>query len=392
MKTVVLKFGGSSVSDNVKLNIVVEKIKEFAQNNRVVVVVSAQGKTTDNLLKEARELSNIPNERELDVLLSCGEQISIAKLSILLNRLEIPAISLTGWQAGIMTNNTNQDAIIEYIDAERINRELESGKVVIVAGFQGINENADITTLGRGGSDTTAVAIAAKLQADHCYIFSDVDGVYTTDPNKVQLAKKIDSISYKEMLDIADEGAKVLHNRCVEIGEKYNVPIVAKSTFYKGEGTTINNKIEGVLVKNIVKNDKLIYVNARCENYSAEKLNNIYGCMIENEITIKNLVNNSEKDLNISFTIVNDKFTKFANVIEEFIPELKCSYKEISRISIIGNGIMSNNIVQENIKNILKEFKLDVLSIETSESKISLMFREIVSDEIVKELHKTLIN
>lgn len=222
MDTIVLKFGGSSVADNIKLNVVAEKIKEFYdKNNKIVVVVSAQGKTTDNLIKEALSLCSVPNERELDVLLSSGEQMSMAKLSILLNRLEMPAISLTGWQAGIFTNNTNQDAIIEDIDTSRIEKELKSGKIVIVAGFQGINDNMDITTLGRGGSDTTAVAIAAKLHANKCYIFSDVDGVYTADPKQTKIAKKIDSLSYTEMLDIADEGAKVLHNRCVEVGEKF---------------------------------------------------------------------------------------------------------------------------------------------------------------------------
>ena len=166
MDTVVLKFGGSSVADNIKLNVVAEKIKSFyEENKKVVVVVSAQGKTTDGLIKEAMSLSSVPNERELDVLLSTGEQISMAKVAILLNRLGMPAISLTGWQAGIYTNNTNQDAIIEDIDTSRIEKELEQGKIVIVAGFQGINPNMDITTLGRGGSDTTAVALAAKLKA-----------------------------------------------------------------------------------------------------------------------------------------------------------------------------------------------------------------------------------
>ena len=232
MDTVVLKFGGSSVADNIKLNVVAEKIKSFYdENKKVVVVVSAQGKTTDGLIKEAMSLSSVPNERELDVLLSTGEQISMAKVAILLNRLGIPAISLTGWQAGIYTNNTNQDAIIEDIDTSRIEKELEQGKIVIVAGFQGINSNMDITTLGRGGSDTTAVALAAKLKASKCYIFSDVDGVYTADPRQTKVARKINTISYTEMLDIADEGAKVLHNRCVEVGEKFNVPIISKSTF-----------------------------------------------------------------------------------------------------------------------------------------------------------------
>ena len=238
MDTVVLKFGGSSVADNIKLNIVAEKIKEFYdENKRIVIVVSAQGKTTDELIKEAMSLSSVPNERELDVLLSSGEQMSMAKLSILLNRLGMKAISLTGWQAGIFTNNTNQDAIIEDIDTSRIEKELNNGNIVIVAGFQGINRNMDITTLGRGGSDTTAVAIAAKIKANHCYIFSDVDGVYSADPKKTKVAKKIDAISYSEMLDIADEGAKVLHNRCVELGERFNIPIVAKSTFIDNSGT-----------------------------------------------------------------------------------------------------------------------------------------------------------
>ena len=191
MDTIVMKFGGSSVADNIRLNLVAEKIIElYNENNNIVVVVSAQGKTTDNLIKEAGELSSRPSDREMDMLLSSGEQITIAKLSILLNRLGYKSISLTGWQAGICTNKTNQDAIIETINTDRINKELNDRKIVVIAGFQGINENSDITTLGRGGSDTTAVAVAAALKAKHCYIFSDVDGIYTTDPNKVKVAKK----------------------------------------------------------------------------------------------------------------------------------------------------------------------------------------------------------
>lgn len=393
MDTVVLKFGGSSVADNIKLNLVADKIKDFYNNKtRVVAVVSAQGKTTDNLIKEARTLSSMPNERELDVLLSTGEQISMAKLSILLNRDSIPTISLTGWQAGIKTNNTNQDAIIEDIDTKRIEQELESGKVVIVAGFQGINEKGDITTLGRGGSDTTAVAIAAKIKADHCYIFSDVDGVYTTDPNQVKIARKINSLSYQEMLDIADEGAKVLHNRCVEVGEKFGVPIVAKSTFNPGVGTEINDKpIEGTVVKNIVKNDKLIYVHGKSLEYGSQNFNEIYNKFVLNEIGVKNLINNSEKFLDISFTISKDKFNKFANLIETELPDFECTYKDITRISIIGNGIMSDNSVLKNVMKVLDDEKVDVLSMEMAESKISIMFKEIISNDILQKLHELLI-
>lgn len=394
MDTVVLKFGGSSVADNIKLNIVAKKIKKFYdENKKVVVVVSAQGKTTDSLIKEAMSLSSVPNERELDVLLSSGEQMSMAKLSILLNRIGIDAISLTGWQAGILTNTTNQDAIIEDIDVSRIKKELNAGKIVIVAGFQGINRNMDITTLGRGGSDTTAVALAAKLNASHCYIFSDVDGVYTTDPRKTKIAKKIDTISYTEMLDIADEGAKVLHNRCVEVGEKFNIPIVAKSTFNENSGTLINNKIETGLVKNIVKNDNLQYVHITSNSeYSTNIFNQIYNSFIENELGVKNLVNSSEKTIDISFTIPKAKFNKLATLLEEKWNELNATYKDITKVSVIGNGIMSNNLILNRTMRIIEEFKLDIISMEINETKISIIFKEIVLDKFIEKLHKALIS
>lgn len=392
MDTIVLKFGGSSVADNIKLNVVAEKIKKFyEQKNRIVVVVSAQGKTTDGLIKEALSLSSVPKDRELDVLLSSGEQISMAKLAILLNRLEIPAISLTGWQAGIYTNDTNQDAVIEDIDTKRIVRELDEGKIVIVAGFQGINEKMDITTLGRGGSDTTAVAIAAKLKASKCYIFSDVDGVYTTDPKQTKLAKKIDTISYTEMLDIADEGAKVLHNRCVEIGEKFNVPIIAKSTFIENIGTTINNKIEGGYVKNIVKNDNIRYINLQLKDYTLEKFYHIYQLFIDNELNVKNLINNSKNDLDISFIIPIAKFTKLATILEEKFPEAKTTFSDITRLSIIGNGIMSNNNVLNKTMQVISKYKLDIINMEINEAKFSLMFKNIISNEVLEELHKILL-
>ena len=394
MDTVVLKFGGSSVADNIKLNIVAKKIKKFYdENKKVVVVVSAQGKTTDSLIKEAMSLSSMPNERELDVLLSSGEQMSMAKLSILLNRIGIESISLTGWQAGILTNTTNQDAIIEDIDISRIEKELNAGKIVIVAGFQGINRNMDITTLGRGGSDTTAVALAAKLNASHCYIFSDVDGVYTTDPRKTKIAKKIDTISYTEMLDIADEGAKVLHNRCVEVGEKFNIPIVAKSTFNENSGTLINNKIETGLVKNIVKNDNLQYVHITSNSeYSTNKFNQIYNSFIENELGVKNLVNSSEKTIDISFTIPKTKFNKLATLLEEKWKELNATYKDITKVSVIGNGIMSNNLILNRTMRIIEEFKLDIISMEINETKIAIIFKEIVLDKFIEKLHKALIS
>lgn len=312
----VLKFGGSSVADNEKLELVAKRItKIYDKGNRVVVVLSAQGKTTDKLIKEAKELSNdIPN-RELDALLSCGEQMSTAKLSILLNYMGYPSISLTGWQAGILTNNNNQNANIIKIDTSRILKELNEEKIVIITGFQGIDENLDITTLGRGGSDTTAVALAAALHAKKCYIFSDVDGVYTADPNKIENAQKIENLSYEEMMQLSSEGAKVLHNRCVEIAEKFKIPIITKSTFNEEKGTVISDKIEENKVKSIIK-------------------------------------------------------------------------KEVSRLSIIGNGIIRNFDLIEKVIDFIRKKDLELLNFEISETKISIVFKNIVDDENIKELHE----
>ena len=312
----VLKFGGSSIADNKKLELVAKRItKIYDKGNRVVVVLSAQGKTTDKLITEAKELSNDIPSRELDALVSCGEQMSTAKLSILLNYMGYSSVSLTGWQAGIFTNNNNQNASIIKIDTSRILKELDKEKIVIVTGFQGIDENLDITTLGRGGSDTTAVAIAAALHAKNCYIFSDVDGVYTTDPNKIENAQKIKNLSYEEMMQLSSEGAKVLHNRCVEIGEKFKIPIITKSTFNEEKGTIISDKIEENKVKSIIK-------------------------------------------------------------------------KEVSRISIIGNGIIRNFDLIKNIIDFIRKKDLELLNFEISETKISIVFKNIIEDKNLKELHE----
>ncbi len=316
---IVLKFGGSSVSNNENLKIVANKIIDFKANTKnVVVILSAQGKTTDKLIHEAYELTDEVNKRELDALVSCGEQMSAAKLSILLNSLDFPSVSLTGWQAGIYTNNTNQDAFIENINTERIYAELKSDKIVIITGFQGINENLDITTFGRGGSDTTAVAVAAALKAKNCYIFSDVDGIYSSDPKKVQNTKKLTKISYDEMLELSNEGAKVLHNRCVEIGEKYKIPIITKSTFNENYGTVISDeKIEKDEIKSIIK-------------------------------------------------------------------------KDISRISIIGNGMIRNAEAITKTINFMKENKLELLEFQVTESKISITFKTFVTDKMLEKLHDTI--
>ena len=316
MDTIVMKFGGSSVADNKNLRLVANKIIDlYDKNNNIVVILSAQGKTTDKLIKEAHELSKNTKDREMDMLLSSGEQMSIAKLSILLNEMGYNSISLTGWQAGILTNKTNQNATIKNIDTTRINKELSQRKIVIIAGFQGYNENLDITTLGRGGSDTSAIAISAALNAKECYIFSDVDGVYTADPNKIEHAKKLSAISYNEMMEISSEGAKVLHNRCAEIGDKFKIPIITKSTFNNKAGTIITDIIEENTIKSVVK-------------------------------------------------------------------------KDISRISIIGNGMIRNLDFIHKVLNLIATEKLDLLEMNISESKISINFKNILSDDVLDKFHR----
>lgn len=329
MDTIVMKFGGSSVADDEKLRIVAQKIIDmYNKEKNIVVVLSAQGKTTDKLINEASKLYKkegfgvvAPQSqyfREMDMLLSSGEQISIAKLSILLNGMGYKSISLTGMQAGILTDNTNQNAIIKNIDTTRILKELGDRKIVIVAGFQGFNENMDITTLGRGGSDTSAIAIAAALNAKECYIFSDVDGVYTADPNKVENAKKLSALSYSEMMEISSEGAKVLHNRCAEIGDKFKIPIITKSTFNNKAGTIITDIIEENTIKSVVK-------------------------------------------------------------------------KDVSRISFIGNGIIRNVDFIKKVIDVIQDEKLEMLELNVSESKISIEFKNVVSDEILEKTHSKIL-
>ena len=327
----------------------------------------------------------------MDVLLSTGEQVSISKLSILLNKLGYPAVSLTGWQAGIYTNNINQEAKIEQIDTSRINEELSENKIVIIAGFQGVNEFGNITTLGRGGSDTTAVAVAAAINADHCYIFSDVDGVYSTDPNKITEAKKIETLSYEEMLDLSNEGAKVLHNRCVEIAQKYKVLIETGSTFNNNVGTVICDKIEESSVKSIVKNDDLFLINLKYETYSNDMFDKLCLTLIENGILLNTIFNNSVNSLNISFTIKSSDILKFQKLLEKELKMFNSTFTNISRISLVGYGIANNEKIIKQILQIFNLNKLEILSIQVDECKISIMTKEKASSKILEQLHNELI-
>lgn len=385
-KIIVLKFGGSSVADNIKLNVVAEKIISLKKEAKsIVVVVSAQGKTTDGLIKEAQELSAIPIEREMDMLLSTGEQITASKLSILLNRMGHKTISLTGWQAGIITSNIHQSAKIEKINTQRIERELEEGKIVVVTGFQGIDENLDITTLGRGGSDTSAVALQAALNADKCYIFSDVDGIYSADPNMITMAKRLNEISFDEMQEIADAGAKVLHNRCVQIGKKFNSNIIAKSTFSNEGGTRICKEIENTEVKSIVKNEKIIEI--RIENIKSISGIDVYQNLLENNIIPENFEN---KENEIKFIIAKAEENKVLELLERDYQDAKVSQKNIVKLSIVGYGIIQDNTILNKVIYVLKNNKIEIERVNLTQSKIEIVVKNI-EKSVLEELHKNLI-
>lgn len=385
-KIIVLKFGGSSVADNIKLNVVAEKIISLKKEAKsIVVVVSAQGKTTDGLIKEAQELSAIPLDREMDMLLSTGEQITASKLSILLNRMGHKAISLTGWQAGIITSNIHQSAKIEKINTERIEKELNDGKIVVVTGFQGIDENLDITTLGRGGSDTSAVALQAALNADKCYIFSDVDGIYSADPNMITMAKRLNEISFDEMQEIADAGAKVLHNRCVQIGKKFNSNIIAKSTFSNDGGTRVCREIENTEVKSIVKNEKLIEI-------SVESSKNICGINIYQNLLDNNIIpeNFQSKETKIKFIINKAEENKVLELLERMNQDTKVFQKNIVKLVVVGYGIIQDNTILNKVINILKNNSIDVENVNLTQSKIEIVAKNI-EKSVLEELHKNLI-
>lgn len=413
MNIVVLKFGGSSVANNENLNIVAEKIIKFKNENKdVVVIVSAQGKTTDKLIKEAKEINETPSPREVDMLLSVGEQISAAKLAMTLQNKGIEAISLNAWQAKLYSDGVHQKAKIISIDKSRIINELSANKVVVITGFQGIDANNNINTLGRGGSDTTAVAIAHTLKANKCYIFSDVDGIYSADPRKEENAIKIKSLSFDEMQNASFEGAKVLHDRCVMLANKYNLPIISASTFSEEEGSIIQNenvderayrsndsndgikgkndshnrkniqddKLEEEKIKTIIKNDNMVIV--KISNSNAY---NILKDLNNHKITFGNfeIFNKNQA----YFTILeNDK-----NLVDKILGHKIISSKKVTKISVVCSGISNNKEAIGIIISSLEQIKDKIIFFETSALKISILFSEIIDDKFLNVLHKKLI-
>ena len=397
MGIIVQKFGGSSVANLEKLELVSEHIiKEVERGNKLVVVVSAQGKTTDKLIAEEAEITKNPDKREHDVLVSTGEQITIAKLAMLLIEKNYKAVSLAGWQIPIITNSEFSNSRIRYIHNDTINEYLDSGNIVIVAGFQGIDENGNITTFGRGGSDTTAVALAASLGAERCDIFTDVDGVYTSDPRIVENVIKLKTISYDEMLEMSSMGAKVLHNRCVEIGKKYNVPIYVKSTFEKNSiGTLVNNKnLEDLVINGVTKDNYISRITIVGLENKIGKTYKLFKLLSENLINVDIIVQSFGEYItkDIAFTVKMNDLEKTLKVLEE--NKEKLGAKEIlhsenlAKVSIIGVGIANKPGVAADMFEALYENNINMHMVTTSEIKISVLVDSNQSDLAVKKIHK----
>ncbi|MBE5822412.1 MAG: aspartate kinase [Clostridiales bacterium] len=397
MGIIVQKFGGSSVADKEKLYNVANIItKSYDEGNKVVVVVSAQGKTTDGLVSKAKEITDNPFKREYDVLLSTGEQITISLLAMVLNKMGKKAVSFTGWQLPIITDNNYSNAKIKYIDKSRILEKLNEDYIVIIAGFQGIDENENITTLGRGGSDTTAVALAATLEADRCEIYTDVDGVFLTDPKIIKDVKKLDEISYEEMLELATAGAKVLHNRCVEIGKKRDVDIIVKSSLEEGTGGTVvkhQDNLEDMYISGIAKDNNIARITIIGVENKLGRTYKIFDLLAKENINIDIIVQpigeHFEKD--ISFTISKENLKKTLEVLKKNIDIIGAKdvrYREdLCKISVVGVGMINNPGIAAKIFEALYENNINMHMITTSEIKISVLVNFEDADIAVKSIH-----
>ena len=401
MSLIVQKFGGSSVADAQKVENVARRVTDtYKEGNSVVVVVSAQGDTTDDFLDKAAEINNGPSKREMDVLLSAGEQISMALLAMAIEKLGYPVISLTGWQAGIKTTSNYSAARIRTIDTERLERELDMKRIVIVAGFQGINKYDDITTLGRGGSDTTAVALAAALHADKCEIYTDVDGVYTADPRIVPTAKKLADVSYDEMLELASLGANVLHNRSVELALKYNVKLEVKSSFQRIDGTVVKEvkNVEKMFVRGVTRDNDVARVSIVGIDDTPGKAFKVFSLLAKHNINVdiilQSIGRNNTKD--ISFTVAENQLDAALSVINEHLDiigaESVASNKDVSKVSIVGAGMVSTPGVAATMFEALYEAHININMISTSETKVSVLIDQKDAENAVRAIHDKFMN
>jgi aspartate kinase len=394
---IVKKFGGSSVADKERVYNVANRILEdYKKGNDVVVVLSAQGKTTDQLIAKAKEINPNPSRREMDMLLTTGEQISVALMAMALEKLGVPAVSLNAFQVAMHTTSVYSNARIKRIDTERITTELENKKIVIITGFQGVNKFDDYTTLGRGGSDTTAVALAAALHADACEIYTDVEGVYTADPRVVPNARKLEEISYDEMLELATLGAKVLHNRSVELAKKYNVQLVVLSSLVVADGTIVKEetKVEKMLVSGVAadKNTTRIAVmGVKDEPGIAFKL---FSLLAKNNINVDIILQSIGRDgtKDISFTVASDFAAEAKQIIEANLARLsgeKVTVEDnVAKVSVVGAGMQTNAGVAATMFEALYDAGINIKMISTSEIKITVLIDEKDVNEATQAVHE----
>jgi aspartate kinase len=397
MALIVQKFGGTSVGGLERVQHVAKIITDtYKKGNDVVVVLSAQGKTTDQLIAKAKEYYPNASKRELDQLLTTGEQQSVALAAMCVQSMGFPVVSLNAWQVGFKTNTTYGDARITKIETERIRMELDQHKIVIFTGFQGINRRGDITTLGRGGSDTSAVALAAALGADLCQIFTDVDGVYTADPNKVEGAKKLEEITYDEMLELATLGAKVLHNRSVEMAKRYRVNLEVLSSFTGNPGTKVKEvvkKMENSHVSGVAKDKniaRLALVGLKNEPGVAFHIFSLLANKkINVDIILQSIGRDEQKD--ISFTVTKSDLEAAKALLEERKETLGYEQLEVSdhvaKVSIVGAGMIGNPGVAADMFEALYNAGINISMISTSEIKVSVLVEESEADRAVQTIH-----
>ncbi|MBV9120559.1 MAG: aspartate kinase [Chloroflexi bacterium] len=395
MSLIIQKYGGSSVKDVDRIKAVAQRVADRQrEGNDLVVVVSAMGDTTDDLIDLAQRIMPQPEAREMDMLLSTGELISSALVAMALHQLGCKAVALSGPQAGIMTDATFNKAKISAIDPERLRRELGSGKVVIVAGFQGLTDDQDIATLGRGGSDTTAVALAARLEADACEIYTDVDGVYTADPRVVPEARKLDTISFEEMLEMAQMGAKVMHPRAVELGQIYGMPITVRSSYSDREGTIIGvenlNKVTGIAHDADVA--KVTVVGVPDQPGVAYKL---FAPLADRAVNVDTIVQNVSHEgvTDISFTMNKAELPRAQTYIEELAREMGATTvvanPEMAKVSIVGTGIQNHPGYAARMFGAMSDSGINIDMISTSEIRITVIVGRDQVAEAVRALHRT---
>lgn len=393
---IVQKFGGSSVADADRVRNVASIIADtYRAGNDVVVVVSAQGDTTDDLIEKAAEINPRASKREMDMLLTAGEQMSASLLAMAIKAMGLPAISLLGWQVGMKTDSNHGNARIKMIDTERLNFELSKRNIIILAGFQGINKYEDITTLGRGGSDTTAVAIAAVLKADLCQIYTDVDGVYTADPRKVQGAQKLEEITYDEMLELATLGAQVLHNRSVEMAKKYNVDLEVCSSLERKPGTKVREVagMEKMLIRGVAQDNNVARVTimgiADIPGVAYKIFSALSAAKINVDIILQSIGRDGSKD--IVFTISADQRDETMEALKRVEALEKAADvlvdTEVTKLSIVGAGMESHPGVASKMFEALYAQDINIQMIATSEIKISVLIDKKDSQRAAQAVH-----